>query len=99
MIQAISLLLYVAASAQEISWIRQFGTAYEDAAGQVAVANDGSVYAVGWTFGQGSYIRKYDSAGVEQWRKQLQASVIYSVASAISAAKIAMRIAPHRGYG
>jgi hypothetical protein len=47
----LSLFLFPMAFAQEIQWIRQFGTESDDHAYGVSVDMAGNVYVVGWTRG------------------------------------------------
>lgn len=81
---AVAVLLWpIAVSAQELIWGRQFGTDVYDDASDVAIANDGSVYVLGITYGSldsanaaselrrsDAYLRKYDSYGKLVWRRQ-----------------------------
>jgi hypothetical protein len=71
------LFLFPMASAQEIQWIRQFGTALWDSGFGVSVDGAGNVYVVGETQGAlpgqkgvwwlDAFVRKYDSDGNERW--------------------------------
>jgi len=67
--------------AQDVIWIRQFGTPAFDWAGGVAVDEGGNAYVAGSTGGtlpgqtsaggiDDAYVRKYDSAGSELWTGQ-----------------------------
>ena len=61
-------------------WTRQFGTSASDGAWGVAVDSSGNAYVVGGTYGafpgytnlggDDAFLRKYNSAGVEQWTRQ-----------------------------
>ena len=67
-----------------VSDYRQFGTAYADAARQVAVAEDGSVYVVGQRGDSepanvDGFLRKYDSSGVEIWTRWTEAEDVFDV--------------------
>jgi len=76
----LSLFLFPMAFAQEIQWIRQFGTENWDSADGVSVDMAGNVYVVGWTEGtlpgqekagwRDAFVRKYDSNGNEIWTRQ-----------------------------
>ncbi len=80
------LLLFLAqgAAAQDIIWIRQFGTSGNDAAYGAAVDGAGNAYVAGYTQGTFSgqasaggidaYVRKYDPAGSEVWTRQFGTS-------------------------
>ena len=64
----------------ELIWIRQFGTAMGDRAGDVAVTGEGNAYVIGTTGGSfpdqthsgqhDAFIRKYDATGKELWTRQ-----------------------------
>jgi hypothetical protein len=68
------------AFAQEIQWIRQFGTEEPDAACGVSVDGAGNIYVVGRTYGTlpgqegaggaDAFVRKYDGNGNEIWTRQ-----------------------------
>jgi hypothetical protein len=73
-------------------WTRQIGSDQQDRAYSVSVDGSGSVYVAGYTGGTlpgqtsaGAYdafVRKYDSAGAEEWTRQFGSSsfdVVYSV--------------------
>jgi hypothetical protein len=74
------LFLFPMAFAQEIQWIRQFGTENRDSAEGVSVDMAGNVYVVGWTWGTlpgqkeagngDAFVRKYDGNGNEIWTRQ-----------------------------
>ena len=76
----LSLFLFPMAFAQEIQWIRQFGTEEEDVAYGVSVDMAGNVYVVGETGGtlpgqkkaggHDAFVRKYDGNGNEIWTRQ-----------------------------
>ncbi len=64
-------------------WAHQFGTPAQDVAESVSVDASGSMYVAGWTDGTLSganagaadaFVRKYDSAGAEQWTRQFGSS-------------------------
>ena len=67
------------AGAQEVLWLRQFGSADHDAVTS-AVADREGVVVVGWTSGgldgaglsgpKDAFVRRYDSAGAEGWTSQ-----------------------------
>ena len=70
-----------AAQAQNIGWVRQFGSPQHDAAVSVAVDPTGHVYVAGWTDGalpgqtsaggpRDSFVRKYGPDGTETWTRQ-----------------------------
>ncbi|MBI4685574.1 MAG: SBBP repeat-containing protein [Nitrospirae bacterium] len=66
--------------AQEVLWLRQFGTSVSDDGFKVAADGIGNVYVVGLTAGNlpgqtssgngDVFIRKYDSEGNELWTRQ-----------------------------
>jgi hypothetical protein len=74
------LFLFPMASAQEIQWIRQFGTALWDSGFGVSVDGAGNVYVIGETNGtlpgqrrvggNDAFLRKYDGSGKEIWTRQ-----------------------------
>lgn len=67
-------------SAGTVQWTRQFGSGGNDAASAIAVDASGNVYVAGHAQGGlpqpnvgslDAYVRKYDSAGTEQWTRQV----------------------------
>ena len=68
-------------------WTRQFGSPAADVAGSVAADHLGNVYVAVSSWGdlattdaqehEACYLRKYDSAGVEQWTHQLGSRSMY----------------------
>lgn len=83
LVGVIVLFLSASANAQEVQWLRQFGTPFPDGAGSVVTDSTG-VYATGSTAdalpAQSSagafdaFVRKYDSAGQELWTRQFGTS-------------------------
>lgn len=78
--------LSISAEVQSISWLRQFGTAAEDAGSAVA-ADASGIYVVGNTRGRfagqsktgrhDAFIRKYNAGGSELWTRQFGAPPRY----------------------
>jgi len=74
-----------AAMAQNLTWIKQFGTLSADDASSVSV-NGAAVYVAGSTTGalagqtsagvQDAYVRKYDASGNELWTRQFGTSSV-----------------------
>ena len=75
---------YDSAGAEQ--WTRQFGSANDDSACSVAVDSPGNVFVAGYTWGalpgqssaggNDAFIRKFNSAGVEQWTRQFGTSSV-----------------------
>jgi hypothetical protein len=75
---------YQIVNAQEIAWIKQFGTYADDSAEDVSIDSSNSAYIAGFTLGtlpnqtsaggRDAYVRKYDSNGDEIWTRQFGTS-------------------------